>query len=105
MGSIINKYNIDFSKEEIKEEIIRLTNQLWKLIPMWENNEDWKKQLNTVIVDIAGKDEIFLHNSHFLQLLSKLEGIRVLEEIEFNIYRKTIFECINLINEVDKNGN
>ncbi len=100
-----NKYDIDFSKEEIKNEILRLTNQLWKLIPMWENNEDWQKQLNTVIIDIAGKDEIFLHNSHFLQLLSKLEGIRVLEEIEFNIYRKTIFECINLINEVDKNGN
>ena len=100
-----NKYDIVFSKEEIKNEILRLTNQLWKLIPMWENNEDWQKQLNTVIIDIAGKDEIFLHNSHFLQLLSKLEGIRVLEEIEFNIYRKTIFECINLINEVDKNGN
>lgn len=99
-----NKYNIDFSKEEIKNEIIRLTNQLWKLIPMWENNEDWEKQLNTVILDIAGKDEIFLHNSHFLQLLSKLEGLRV-EEVEFNIYRKTIFECINLINEVDRNAN
>ena len=99
-----NKYNIDFSKEEIKNEIIRLTNQLWKLIPMWENNEDWEKQLNTVILDIAGKDEIFLHDSHFLQLLSKLEGLRV-EEVEFNIYRKTIFECINLINEVDRNAN
>lgn len=99
-----NKYNINFSKEEIKNEIIRLTNQLWKLIPMWENNEDWEKQLNTVILDIAGKDEIFLHNSHFLQLLSKLEGLRV-EEVEFNIYRKTIFECINLINEVDRNAN
>lgn len=98
-----NKYNINFSKEEIKNEIIRLTNQLWKLIPMWENNEDWEKQLNTVILDIAGKDEIFLHNSHFLQLLSKLEGLRV-EEVEFNIYRKTIFECINLINEVDRNA-
>lgn len=98
-----NKYNIDFSKEEIRNEIIRLTNQLWKLIPMWENNEDWEKQLNTVILDIAGKDEIFLHNSHFLQLLSKLEGLRV-EEVEFNIYRKTIFECINLINEVDRNA-
>lgn len=99
-----NKYNIDFSKEEIKNEIIRLTNQLWKLIPMWENNEDWEKQLNTVILDIAGKDEIFLHNSHFLQLLSKLEGLRVEEEIEFNIYRKTVFECINIINEVIKDG-
>ena len=100
-----NKYEIEFSKEEIRNEILRLTNQLWKLIPMWEHNEDWHKQLNTVIVDIAGKDEIFLHNSHFLQLLSKLEGIRVEEEIEFNIFRKTVFECINLINEVDKDEN
>ena len=82
-----NKYNIDFPKEVIKNEVIRLTNQLWKLIPMRENEEDWRKQLMTVIIDIAGKDEIFLHDSHFLQLLSKLEGLRVEsdEEIEFNI--------------------
>jgi len=33
---------------------------------MRENGENWDKQLETVIVDIAGKDEIFLHNSHFL---------------------------------------
>ncbi len=65
---------------------------------MWENGEDWNKQLNTVIIDIAGKDEIFLHDSHFLQLLSKLEGLRLID-VEFSIYRKTIFECINLINE------
>ena len=97
-----NKYNILFEPEEIKNEILRLTNQLWKLIPMRENDEDWNKQLETVIVDIAGKDEIFLHNSHFLQLLSKLEGIRV-EETEFNIFRKTVFECINIINEVNRN--
>ena len=89
------KYGFEFSKEEI----IRLTNQLWKLIPMWENNEDWEKQLNTVIIDIAGKDEIFLHNSQFLQLLSKLEGLRVVD-VQFSIYRKTIFECINLINAI-----
>ena len=99
-----NKYDILFEQEEIKNEILRLTNQLWKLIPMRENDEDWNKQLETVIVDIAGKDEIFLHNSHFLQLLSKLEGIRV-EETEFNIFRKTVFECINIINEVNRNEN
>lgn len=95
-----NKYNLKFSNIEMKQEILRLTNQLWKMIPMWENGEDWNKQLNTVILDIAGKDEIFLHDSHFLQLLSKLEGLRVIENIEFSIYRKTIFECINLINAI-----
>ena len=92
------KYNFEFDQKEIDKEIIRLTNQLWKLIPMRENNEEWLKQLSTVIVDVAGKDEIFLHNSQFLQLLSKLEGLRVVD-VDFSIYRKTIFECINLIND------
>ena len=92
------KYTFEFKQKDIKKEIIRMTNQLWKLIPMYENNEDWDKQLETVIVDIAGKDEIFLHNSLFLQLLSKLEGLRVVD-IDFAIYRKTVFECINLLNE------
>lgn len=92
------KYGFEFNKEEINKEIIRLTNQMWKLIPMRENDEEWQKQLATVIIDIAGKDEIFLHNSQFLQLLSKLEGLRVVD-VDFSIYRKTIFECINLIND------
>lgn len=92
------KYDFSFSEEEINKEIIRLTNQMWKLIPMRENNEAWDKQLETVIIDIAGKDEIFLHNSQFLQLLSKLEGLRIID-VDFPIYRKTIFECINLIND------
>lgn len=92
------KYGFNFDQEEVNKEIVRLTNQLWKLIPMRENNEFWQRQLETVIIDIAGKDEIFVHNSQFLQLLSKLEGLRVID-VEFPIYRKTIFECINLIND------
>lgn len=95
---MITKYGFEFSQEELHKEIIRLTNQLWKLIPMRENGEEWDKQLDTVIIDIAGKNEIFIHNSQFLQLLSKLEGLKVVD-VEFNIYRKTVFECINLLNE------
>jgi hypothetical protein len=38
-----DKYNIGFPKEVIKNEVLRLTNQLWKLIPMRENEEDWHK--------------------------------------------------------------
>ncbi len=95
---LTTKYDFDFSAEEIRKEILRLTNQLWKLIPMRENEEDWQKQLKTVIIDIAGKSEIFTPNSLFLQMLSKLEGLEVVDT-DFYMYRKTIFECINLLNE------
>ena len=68
-------------------------------VPMRENGEDWQKQLNTVIIEVAGLYEIFSHNSLFLQLLSKLEGIKIIEEDNFSLYRKTVFECINLLQE------
>jgi hypothetical protein len=37
------KYNFNFELVDIQVNVQRLTNQLWKLIPMRENNEDWKK--------------------------------------------------------------
>ena len=68
---------------------------------MRENNEDWQKQLNTVIIEIAGLNEIFIFNPQFLQLLSKLEGLKIIE-IDFNLYRKTVFESISLLDEITK---
>ena len=98
---MISKYNIDFSENVIHPNVIRLTNQLWKLIPMRENDEDWLKQLNTVLLEIAGLNEIFNSTPQLLQLLSKLEGLK-LTECDFNFYRKTIFEAISLLQEFSK---
>ena len=66
---------------------------------MYEHEEDWKKQLDTVIIEIAGLNEIFLWEPQFLQILSKLEGLKVSESLEFQLYRKTVFEIINLLQE------
>lgn len=82
---------------------MRLTNQIWKLIPMREHEENWKKQLDTVIIEIAGLNEIFIYEPQFLQILTKLEGLKIVEDLEFQTYRKTIFEVINLLQEF-KNG-
>ena len=65
---------------------------------MREHNEDWHKQLNTVIVEIVGLNEIFIQLPQFLQLIAKLEGLQKLEDAaEFETYRKTVFECISLL--------
>lgn len=97
---MITKYDFEFSKDVIKKYVIRLTNQLWKLIPMRENNEDWQKQLDTVIIEIVGLKEVFFLNPLFIQLLAKLEGLKVVEDIDFSLYRKTVFETINLLQEL-----
>ena len=93
----------DFPKEVIVKDVMRLTNQIWKLIPMREHEEDWKKQLDTVIIEIAGLNEIFILEPQFLQILTKLEGLKMVEDLDFQTYRKTVFEVINLLQEF-KNG-
>lgn len=95
----MTKYDFDFSKEVIQKDVIRLTNQIWKLIPMREHEENWQKQLDTVIIEIAGLNEIFIEEPQFLQILSKLEGLKIEADIEFSTYRKTVFEIINLLQE------
>ena len=75
---MINTLGIDIPHQTVVKEITRLTNQLWKLIPMRENEEDWHKQLNTVTIEIAGLNEIFNSKSQFLELLEKLKGLQVI---------------------------
>lgn len=96
----MTKYDFEFQYEEIQANVRRLTNQLWKLIPMREHDEDWPKQLDTVILEIAGLNEIFIA-PHFLQLLCKLEGLKV-QETSFELYRKTVFESISLLQEINR---
>lgn len=50
---------LNIPHSEYTKNIARLTNQIWKLIPMKENQEDWEKQLDTVIIEIVGMNEIF----------------------------------------------
>lgn len=97
----MTKYNFEIADATILADVNRLTNQLWKLIPMREHEENWLIQLDSLIVEIAGLNEIFKVDGSLLKLLSKLEGLRV-TETEFYIYRKTVFESISLLREMIK---
>lgn len=89
----MTKYNLDL---DIQPEINRLTNHLWKLIPMRENEENWELQLTTVINEIVGLNEILNYSNNYLVLLAKLEGL-LHSESTFDFYRKTVFEAISLV--------
>lgn len=103
------KYNAEIDNKAIESNLKRLTNQIYKLLPNWEEAIDWRKPLTTIIEEIAGMDRLFL-NQHIIlfSLLCKLEGLFILEDYgdkekeNFFIFRKTIFECLSLINELVK---
>ena len=69
---------------------------------MREHEENWIGQLDTVIIELVGLNEILYKDELFLILLSKLEGLK-LEEVEFKLYRKTVFETMSLLKEIMAN--
>ncbi|MCM1323982.1 MAG: hypothetical protein NC218_07460 [Acetobacter sp.] len=93
---------IEIPESSVQNEQKRLTNQIWKLIPMKENEEDWKNHLDTIIEEVAGLGKVLVvvEDSNFLILLSKLAGLT--DEVceNFMLYRKTVFRCIDLLNKV-----
>ena len=84
----------------VTSDVNRLTNQLWKLIPMRENQENWLNHLDSLIIELAGLNELSSNTDEkFLILLSKLKGLKI-EDTTFQVYRKTVFECISLLREM-----
>ena len=96
----MDKYGIDFTLNAKKRDKERLINQLWKLIPMRENGEDWASHLFALVEEIGGLADLYRDNPNGLILLSKLEGLNHDVCGDFMLYRKTVFRCIELLGEI-----
>lgn len=91
--------NIEIKNEAIAYNLKRLTNQIYKLLPNREENIDWQTPLSTIIEEFAGMSRLMpKQQENIFPLLCKLEGLHSLTgEDDFFQYRRTIFECLNLI--------
>lgn len=96
---IKDKYELAYPQKNVSADLSRLINQIWKLLPMREHQEDWQKQLNSVLVELRGLHELFGDQLNFLILLTKLEGLRA--ETNFMTYRVVVFSSITLLSELN----
>ena len=98
------KYNVNIKNEAIVINLKKLTNQIYKLLPTWEEALDWHKPLATIIEEVAGMDKLFLdHHKILFPLLCKLEGLTIYsEEKDFFDFRRIIFECLGYVSELIK---
>ena len=102
---MILKYNIEIDNATILYRLQNLINQIYKLLPIREEQGDWEKPLQTIIQELVGFQRLMKNNCSiiFFTLLNKLEGLYSLtEEQDFSCYRRTIFECLGLMNELQK---
>lgn len=88
----------EYANSIVVQDLRRLINQIWKLLPMKENKEDWQKQLDSVLIELRGLHVMFGDQLDFLILMSKLEGLRGVEN--FMVYRTTVFSVISLLTEL-----
>lgn len=105
---MMTKYNCDFDKESVSKRILYLINQVYKLLPSREEGGEWMKPLSTILEELSGFYYLFQEPSKeiFLPLMAKLEGLFTLtEEESFSTFRRTIFECLNLMGDLRNDWN
>ena len=102
---MILKYNVDIDEQIIHNRLQNLINQTYKLLPSREEGADWEKPLQTVLEELAGMQRLMNcgYSEIFFPLLNKLEGLySLVEDDDFLCYRRTIFECLGLMNDLQR---
>lgn len=96
------KYDLNIDKNAIQINLTRLTNQIYKLLPLREEGGDWQRPLYTIMEELAGMDRLFIDQQTDLYKLScKLEGLFTLtDNNDFMVYRGVIFECLGIISDL-----
>ena len=92
------KKQFRFSSDAWSHNSTRLTNQIFKLLPMYENSEEWQKQQATIILELHGYNEIFVNNPGFMVLVAKLEALQYAEDKL--AFRKLVFEAITELKSI-----
>jgi len=95
---------LTINREAIQNNLNRITNQIYKLLPNREEGLDWEKPLETLIIELTGMGSLLPDQTELFSLLCKLEALKMLtEEDDFASYRKTIFECLSLMDRIKIN--
>jgi hypothetical protein len=99
----MNKYNLEVSNETLNKSLKRIINLIYKLLPMREEGNDWEKPLETIIEELVGMNRLVIDlQPDLFPIICKLEGLFSLQDKqEMALYRRTIFECLSLLNKIE----
>jgi len=100
---MVLKYNIEFNASAVEVNLKRITNQIYKLLPVREEGGDWETPLQNLIYEIIGMKILWVDQPKLFSLLCKMESLLTLkEENQFFVFRRLIFECLSLLGDIRK---
>ena len=98
---MVLKYNIQISEDAITDNIDRIINQIFKLLPSREEGGDWETPLHNLILEVGGMNELLSDQTILFSLLCKMEALTFLtKEDDYLDFRKLIFECLGLLKQL-----
>ncbi len=89
------KKQFRFSPDAWNHNNVRLTNQIFKLLPMYENEEDWQRQQETIILELRGYNDMFQNCPGFMVLVGKLHALSYADDD--TLIRTTVFVAITVL--------
>jgi len=99
----IETLNLEIDNEAIVNNLNRITDRVFKLLPMREEGRDWQTSLHNLTLEVVGLKSLFSDQTTLFNVLIKLKALETLtEQDDFLDFRKTIFECLSLLNELKK---
>lgn len=98
---MMTSYGIDIADSAVSSNLFRIGNQIFKLLPMREEEKDWIKPLQTLFLELLGMAHLFPDQKDLLQVCSKMRGLEEEgETIDFWMFRRTIFECCGIVSKM-----
>lgn len=83
-----------------KNYLNSIKNRVYKLLPLREEGTEWKKHLETLLYEVMGLNDLLGEEALFISLIAKLQSLNYVQ-LNFALYRKTIFECLSIIEGLD----
>lgn len=86
---------VDF--ELYKEHTVK---NIFKVLPLREEKKDWEKYLQGLLLELSGFESL-ADEVYFTALLAKLEGLLHVPDDEMPLFRKTVFDSIDLLKKIE----
>ena len=105
MAKVVLTFGIEVDLQSIENNLKRIINQVYKLLPLREQHQDWQKPLETIIEQLTGMSDVLVKEEElFFSILCKMKGLFSLnDESDMVIYRRTILEILSLLNTLKNN--
>ena len=105
MAKVVLTFGIEVDSQSIENNLKRIINQVYKLLPLREQHQDWQKPLETIIEQLTGMSDVLVKEEElFFSILCKMKGLFSLnDESDMVIYRRTILEILSLLNTLKNN--